>query len=197
MITIVTPPSPIVTSSDLIGYGGDQNTAIAIIAAVTAEFDGPYGKLRRCFGPQTLDLTVPQQRNRPIRLPCPPIIEIVSVTSIDQSGDEAVIDEAGYKLKNGQLSWLDSADIARCNLVRIRYRAGYDGVKTGDLPAQIKAAIAMKANFLLRISGGAAFLRSEEVEGIGRTEYSIPEQATMAINSAADALVEGLKIYQL
>ena len=196
-LTVKSPPQPIVTPEDLPGFSGSQEIAAAVIAAVTAEFDGPFGKLGRCFGPQTIELSYRPDRTIYVRLPCPPIIEIESVIFEDRDGTETTVDGSDYHGIGEGLGWRVSPLRFACGLVRVRYRAGYDGINTGEIPSQIKSAIVLKSGLLLKLSDGAAFVRSDEVEGIGKIEYSVPEQVMSAIDSAADALVAGLKVRRI
>ena len=198
-IRVVQSPSPIVTPAELGGVAVDNAVAEALIAAVTAELDGPMGKLGRCFGPQTIEATFPAAQH--FDLPCPPLIDVVSIIYHGESGEVAAV-PADYYVEDGRITFVNSSfsgAIPEGRKVRIRYRAGYDGEEngTGDLPPQITQAIILKARLMASAISNEIALKADEVEGVGRQEFTLPEQINTVIERAVDSLVSGLKVYRL
>lgn len=198
-LRVVQAPSPIVLPTELGSLAVDDTTAAAIIAAVTAELDGPLGKLGRCFGPQTIEAEfAPACR---IDLPCPPVIDIVSIGYEGADGTVTAVD-ADYFEEGGRIRFVNGSfwgGVPSGRMIRVRYQAGYDGQAegTGPMPPQIKQAIILKARFIASAVSNEIALKAYEVEGIGRKEYTLPEQMTKIIDQAVDSLVGGLKVYRL
>ena len=115
----------------------------SLVRAAVALVDGPFGRLGRCVLVQTLELTLDGFGNKPlIWLPCPPFIEVESVSYDDLEGEEQTLDPASYGLKSERGIFLRSAPCwprtGGCiGSVRIVYRAGYPG----GMPAPIQQAV--------------------------------------------------------
>lgn len=134
-VSVIVPPVPFVTIADLKAYQiiehSDWDTTrvpMALNAAMSL-VDGPRGWLGRALAPQTLELSTRQWTGgcRPltaIDLPCPPIIELVSV-EYDVDGSTTTADASAYRLQRGALQFVSS--IPSHDEMRIRYRAGYVG----------------------------------------------------------------------
>jgi hypothetical protein len=195
-LTVITPPDPIVTPEDMGAASGDAALK-AMIQAVTEEIDGPGGWLGRALGPQTLELRGCFGCG-PIYLPCPPTIEVVEAAYRDGDGVEQILDAAEYVLIG---NCLYSTGGAWPTLSRIRYKAGYDGQDaatggTGPVPERAKQAIILAVRNLQSLSSENLFLRSEEVEGIGTTQYTVSDVAGKVISTAVDRLLMGLRVYR-
>ncbi|WP_065091634.1 hypothetical protein [Rhizobium leucaenae] len=197
-IRVIEPPQPFLTPSEIDGV--DQG----MIDAVVAEIDGPDGWLGRAIGPQTLEWAVDCWRGRHLLLPCSPIIEIISVKYTDTTGAEQSVDEANYG-KTGSYLWFSPSwhtPSLGCypEPVRVRYRAGYDDNAvaeggTGPIPSQIKTAVTLSCQYLKALGKDDLFLRADEVEGVGRREYTVSDQAGAIIRQAAERLLFGLRLY--
>ncbi|MBB3591722.1 hypothetical protein FHX08_002066 [Rhizobium sp. BK529] len=175
-----------------------------MIAAVTGEIDGPDGWLGRCLGEQTLEAALGCWPRSPVRLPYPPVIAVEEVRYFDQSGTEVSLSDGSFQSANGLLWLVDGFSVpslaSRPDPIVIRYRAGYDENAvdeggTGQIPAQVKQAIILSVQHLRSLGKDDLFLRAEEVEGVGRTEYTVSEQAGNIIRQASDRLLAGLRIY--
>ena len=153
-VDVITPPAPVVVWEDAdarLRLGGDarqRDDVEAMIAAATAHIDGPDGWLGRAIGLQTLEVRTDVFRDA-IRLPYPPIVEIVSVKHLNGAGAEATVLPSEYEVRG---SLLGSSFGRRWPMVghhseavRIRYRAGYQVV-----PDPIKAAILLMTADLYR-----------------------------------------------
>ncbi|NTJ63773.1 hypothetical protein G6M50_36890 [Agrobacterium rhizogenes] len=197
-LRVIEPPQPFLTPSDIEGI--DQDT----IDAVVGEIDGPDGWLGRAIGPQTLELALNDWCGRHLLLPCAPIIEIVSIKYTDTNGTEQTVDPVNYG-KTGYYLWFKpSWSMPRLGCypeaVRIRYRAGYNDTPvanggTGPIPSSIKKAVTLSCQYLKALSKDDLFLRVDEVDGVGRQEFTVSDQAATIIRDAADKLLFGLRLY--
>jgi hypothetical protein len=200
MLRVVTPPGSIVSPTDLSGgYAEDDARAVAVIAAVTETIDGPTGWLGRAIGPQTLDYSG-WFGHRRIKLPCPPVIKIEGVYTIDRDGEETE-DSDSYRLDC--LIVVDGAAWVRCDKHRIRYKAGYNGIsgatdgelQTGDIPVRVKQAIILASQHMLNVGTENLFLREVEVPGVETRQYTVTDQASALIERTCDRLLAGLRVY--
>lgn len=205
MLRVTVPPQPIVTPAEVPG-DHDMNDAriMAMIAAVTAEIDGPIGWLGRALGTQTLELRLETWPCGQLRLPCPPVIAITSVKHFDADDVEQTIDAAHYGVSAGVLwfksSWSRPALGCQPFPVTILYTAGYNGTSisaggTGSVPAQVKQAIVLSVQHMMSIARDDLFLKVDEVDSVGRKEWTVSEQAGNIIRSTADRLLQGLRVF--
>jgi hypothetical protein len=196
-IRVIEAPEPIVLPADLgVSYAGDPMALVAI-AAATGDLDGPLGSLGRCFGPQTLELVTRDLRGCTLHLPCPPLIDVVSI-SYRAHGSEGTIDPATYKTEGGSIVFASGSWPKFClDSLIVRYRAGYDVESTGAVPEQVRQAIVLKATTFLRVLDQSVFQKAEEVEGVGRFEFALPEQVGNVVSQAVDQLVGGLKVIRI
>ncbi|WP_416065413.1 hypothetical protein ACK9YZ_01305 [Rhizobium sp. ZK1] len=204
LVRVVIPPSPIVLPEDIAGVDAGDTFVEAMIAAVTGELDGPDGWLGRCLGEQTLEVALDCWPCAPLRLPYPPFIEVEEVRYFSQGGTEELLADGDFQSSNGLFWLLDGFSMpslaSRPDPIVIRYRAGYDENAvdeggTGKVPAQVRQAIILSVQHLRSLGKDDLFLRAEEVEGVGRTEYTVSEQAGNIIRQASDRLLSGLRIY--
>ncbi|WP_312222572.1 hypothetical protein [Rhizobium rhizoryzae] len=195
MISVITPPQPFVTPADIPGAHAPDDPAItAMIAAAVGEIDGPYGWLRRSIGKQTLELSVSPIR-QVIALPLPPIIAVLSVKAIGMGGIEATLDPSQYGIGRETLHLQPSIPASSCSFLRIRYTAGFseaDG--TGPIPPQVRQAVIMAVQNMKALAAENLFLRAEEIEGVGRKEYTVSEAAGNIIRETSRRLLRGLKV---
>jgi uncharacterized phiE125 gp8 family phage protein len=166
-VTVITPPAPVVTWEEAKAHlrldGDDEQVMVeGLIAAATANIDGPSGWLGRALGLQTLELRMDAFGLDAIALEYPPAVDVVSIEYVDAAGVIALLDEDEFELV-GQLlrpawtkSW-PSAQWRGCDgeAVRIRYRAGYVVNPNADpivpnIPAPIRAAILLMVGDLYR-----------------------------------------------
>lgn len=149
MITVVTPPDPIVLVEDMkahlrVDHDLDDDLIEAMVAAAQGHIDGPDGWLGRAIGKQTLKLTQRgfciAPRGSILALPLPPIVSVSSVVYDDQTGVEHTVDPASYSVFGDLLSPKAGFSWPSAQAVRITFQAGYDPV-----PAPIVAAIKLMA----------------------------------------------------
>lgn len=202
-VRVVVPPAPIVSPSDIAGDHDANDARVELmIAAATEVIDGPDGWLGRALGPQTIELSSDCWRDRSFRLPCPPVIEMVSVQYRDGDGALQTVDPASYTLAD-ELLWFRpnwSAPSLGCfaDAVRIRYRAGYvkpDG--SPNIPARVKQAIIISVQDQLRMTANEPVLRSENVEGVGSQSFVDGDKISALMQAASERLLEGLRVYSL
>jgi uncharacterized phiE125 gp8 family phage protein len=159
-VTVIVPPQPILSwdeaRAQLALEADDERREFveALVDAATAVIDGPSGWLGRAIGPQTLEARLDNFGCGSIRLPYPPLIEVLSVQYLTPAGAMAIVDPAVYELHGSALvpifgkTW-PSVRWQR-EAVSVRYRAGYDGEPGRYMPAQIKAAIKLMVGDLFR-----------------------------------------------
>lgn len=129
----------------------DDDLIEALIEAAVDYCDGPTGWLGRALIDQTWELVLDSfpACDKEIKIPMPPLIEVVSIKYDDASGAEQTLEtsaytvdtvsEPGWVLPVG--SWPSIFD--GVNAVRVRFRCGYLGgsPEAETVPGAIKAAI--------------------------------------------------------
>lgn len=135
-VIVVEPPESFVTLAEAkahlrVEHDDDDAYIDTLKAAAQGWIDGPTGWLRRAVGPQTLELHEDHASCPFVRLPYPPIIEVLeaSIGGVDVPTD-------GYV--PGASTFSFGMTPGRCVPVRVKYRAGYM-----TPPAQIKVALLM------------------------------------------------------
>lgn len=193
-VVVITPPDPVVAIDDAKAHlrvddDGDDTLITAMVAAATGYIDGPDGWLGRALGPQQLEARFDafgyaDHRDRewyPLLLPCPPIVSIVSVEYVDQSGVAQTADPATYEMIGAEVSPVYGAQWPQTRwqreAVRIRYQAGYVVDPTADplvaaLPAPIRAAI-------LLMVGDLYSNRETTLDGRATNVASVPMSTTV------------------
>lgn len=166
-VVVVTPPDPVVdlerVKQHLEVEHDDRDDLIAgMIAAATAHIDGPDGWLGRAIGVQTLETGFWSFDPCGMRLPFPPVTEIVSVTYRDESGAEQTVPTDDIELFDDLIfpGWMKAWPNARPMRasVRVRYRAGYSTV-----PDPIIAAILLMVGDLWRNRDTVAALGAAKI----------------------------------
>src|SRR4030095_1886540 len=157
----------------------DEDTLINIlIDAATAHVDGPTGFLGRALINQTWQLVLNTFPDNKIKIPMPPLIEVVEILYDNPIGDETVLSPASYTVDNvNEPGWVLPADtwpdtFDGINAVRIVFRAGY--VDTGVSPAQVKVPGYIKAPILLYL--GSLYANREQVV-VGTSAVPLPWSA--------------------
>ncbi|NTS64161.1 phage gp6-like head-tail connector protein [Sphingomonas sp. HHU CXW] len=166
-VLVITRPDPVVSLADAKAHckvEDDSEDALikAYVAAATSHIDGPDGWLGRALGVQVLEARCGAACGDTIRLPFPPVVELVSISYLDADGVEQMGDLADVEVLGRDLvaasSWPWVGGSSRREAVRIRYRAGYPVDDSGDsprstLPAAIRAAILLMTDDLYRNRG--------------------------------------------
>lgn len=191
-VVVITPPAAIMTAVQAQAgmpalAGVDTGVLDDLIAAAADEIGGPAGWLGRSLGMQTLELRLLAFPCGGVALPLVPIVEMVSVTYADCSGD-VVMPPADYDLRTDRVV-PKSGWPTGCN-VRIQYKAGYNPV-----PAIIKTAVKLRVGEIAMQFGRDATLKKEVVEGVGSFEYDVGADARRsATGRAVEALLGGLRV---
>jgi hypothetical protein len=204
-IRVIVPPAPLLTPTDIVGaHAADDARITLLIAAAQREIDGPDGWLGRALGPQTLEASAVGFEWQAWRLPCPPVIEVLSIQYRDAADNLLTVPEDIWEVRDDGV-WLKAGRRwprgRFCEgAVRVRYRAGYDGVAvddggTGPIPAEVKVALQLTVQYAMSIGIENLFVRSEEVEGVGTTTYTVSSAAGDLIRGAADRYLSRLRIY--
>lgn len=149
-VVVITPPEPVVTVEEAKLHAridGDVEDALVerLIATATRSIDGPDRWPGVAIGQQTLEMRLNSFACTEIMLSCPPVIEIVSVTYLDQDGVDQTLAPEDYRKLDRSIvpAWGKSWPSARRDheAVRIRYKAGYSAVPE-DIRGGIIAAVA-------------------------------------------------------
>lgn len=163
---VINPPTPAVTWEDadahlrLEGDSDQQAYVESLIAAAQAHIDGPSGWLGRAIGVQTLEARFSLPSCGSIRLPYPPVLELLNVKYLNYAGDEITANLSDFELFGADLgpkgaSWPWLGGSMQREAGRLQYRAGYS-----DVPAPIKAAILLMVGDLFHsratVATGAA-----------------------------------------
>ncbi|MBR1193233.1 head-tail connector protein [Bradyrhizobium sp. AUGA SZCCT0160] len=130
-----------------VDFDDDDEYIEALIDSAVAHIDGPAGWLGRALLTQTLEWRGDEFGTCDIRLPFPPVADLVSVKYDDDDGVEQTAPDTIYRLV-GQpgaprvtLAYDETWPTVRAQseAVRIQYTAGYGNPE--DVPAPIKHAI--------------------------------------------------------
>ena len=200
---VIEPPLPFVTPADIAGdHSPDDGAVAAMIEAVTEDIDGPSGWLGRCLGPQVLEQQ--QCDFSDLRIRFPPVVEIVSIEFVDRQGTVWFIPPENYRLVRSSVQpevrgapnfhW--PTDLSTDpDAVRIRFKAGYDGSDgVGEIPKRARQAIILATQQLLTTLGPSANVRSEDVEGVGTTQYLDADKVAAVVQLATESLLSTLRI---
>ena len=195
----ISGPAPIITPADVPGSHDPADASIAaLIAAVQAAIDGPTGWLKLSLGAQRLELAT-DRFSRSILLPCGPVTDIVSVAYRDRAGESQAVNEADYRLADGNRCLFGTGfrfpDIDCVpDALTITYEAGFEG---SLVPPNAKQAVVIGVQHLKAMSGQSLFLREERVEGVGSTVFTVSEAANAAVRAATDMLLSPLRMLRL
>lgn len=172
-VFVVTPPDPVVSYADAVARlrlasDGEQADVEAMIAAATATIDGPGGWLGRSIGVQTLEARLDTFCGD-LKLPYPPIADVMSVKYIDAAGTLQTVSPSDYYLAGADFCWADGfsppATKAQREAVRIQYDAGYE-----DVPPNILAAILLMVGDLYA---------NRETAVVGTVTAAVPMSTTV------------------
>ncbi|MBW9062380.1 hypothetical protein JNB71_03515 [Rhizobium herbae] len=196
---VIVVPEAIATPADVPGvHSSNDAVVIRAIAAAQGIIDGPNGNLGRAIGKQTLELWLagfPCSRRAAIY---GPLNGDLSVKYLDADETEQTISSDNYRVVGNEVLFRTGfafPEVATApDAVRIRYGAGYN---TADVPPQAKQAVIMMALHAITVGSEKAFYRSEEVEGVGKTEYTLLDQAGSNINKIVDDLLRGLRVVRI
>lgn len=204
---VIVPPDPIVTPATIPGsHAADDATVAAYIAAVTSQIDGPAGWVGRAFGVQTLEYRADGFPCAEIFLPCPPVVSLTSISYLDAAGaaqtmdlDDVELDHMSGVIRLLSGSW--PSTLCSPASLKVRYVAGYNGTSiadggTGDLPAQVRQAIAFMVQDMTGTASASQDLKAEEVEGIGRREYFTTRADSATLTRSAERLLAGLRVFR-
>ncbi|MGE3623696.1 MAG: hypothetical protein AB7H77_07495 [Bdellovibrionales bacterium] len=117
-----------------------------IIAAATATLDGREGWLGRALITQEWQLTLDSfpSGSCGLTIPLPPLQEIVSISYVDENGDEQTLDDSAFTVVAAEPAYLIPAEgtswpstQATTGAVTVQFICGYGDAAT-DIPALIK-----------------------------------------------------------
>lgn len=172
------------------------------IAAATRMFDGPTGWLGRCLGPQVLE-TRYNCWDDICLLPCGPVVEIESVSYLDEAGELQTVTSDYWTLDDDHLyfatGWTGPTTADRSYAIRVRYTAGYSGEDvydggTGQVPPEAIEAIIAMTKDMLASRATDSDVRSETVEDVGAITYRDADKVSASVLAEAQRLVSGLRV---
>lgn len=181
MITITTPPAPLLTHDDEIvrqslSLDGTDRDALAdsLLMSGQGELDGPAGKLGFTVAPQSVVYTAASFEMPVIRLPGGTPITNVVVTYLDGDGADQTLDGASYVVSPDGLvslasgsSWPTLAE--QSDAVSIAY--DLEGLDDSDPRAdQMKQAIIMHAKLHMEMDDPET--RRKVIENMTSTLWS-------------------------
>lgn len=179
---VIEPPTRIIEASDMPATIITGSALEAIIGAAQEAIDGPTGWVGRSFGRQTLETLIDAQAGRWMTLPYPPIASVVSVKSgetgsavsyeVDASADKRI-------------------RVALSGKIVVRFTAGYDA---GKVPEVARQAVIIAASHLANLDMSELSVRTEDVEGVGSTTYSVSNAALEMVEAVTRNLLRGLKV---
>lgn len=157
-----------------VDFTDDDNLINGLIAAATNHAQKFLG---RFLVAQTWDYSLDAFPTKDyIEIPMPPLIEVLSVSYTDESGNEQTLSEDRYAVDEASepgrlylpsgVSW--PATVSELNSLRIRFRAGYitpDSPPEDDVPWDLKAAILLMVGSLYE---------NRESEVVGAPPFMLP-----------------------
>lgn len=221
---VVTPPAPILDAATVrkrlgITKASEDDNLTAYIAAATALLDGPEGWLGRALGPQMLRTSgsnfpwfcgygysgymgysdaypgAQYLAYEAVKLPCPPIVSISSITYVDKDGVTQTLDSSAYRLSLPRTlypvygTFWPSARVDP-DSVQITYVAGYPG----DVPPPIIQAIVMGVAKLRSMSVEDILLKSDTVIGVQSRSWETSADVGATYDKAASALLAPYRV---
>jgi uncharacterized phiE125 gp8 family phage protein len=184
-----------------IGSEVSDETMDSLIAAARQQLDGRDGWLGRALITQTWRASLDGFPCDEIRMPLPPLQDILSVRYIDASGDMQELDTSGYQVVQGARPSIVPAfgkswPVTRCqtDAVQIEFVAGY-GDDPADVPEPIRSAIALTVSNLRSLTAQNLFLSSVAVEGIETRSFVVGGNAAAAIDAAVCSLLSTYQVY--
>lgn len=197
-IVVLVPPTSVVTAAEAVDARVFPSTddpffIQMLLDAAQSQIDGPKGWLGRSIGIQTLEYRADEFPSYPIILPCPPVLQIDSIGSIDAEGVLQVIDFTAYRQFGSEGERVEAAygsswpaPLNQSDAARIQYDAGYED---GMIPPVIKHAIMLMAAGLKDHGIDQGRIRSETVDGVGRFEYQVPSALVAGMRSVSEQLL--------
>lgn len=138
----------------------DDSLVTNLIAAVRQNLDGRDGRLQRCLITQTWERILDAFPVNEIRVPLPPLQDVLSVKYDDVNGTEKTISPIDYVVdKTSATGWILPvtgkswpATFDSVNAVRIQFKGGY-GDAAANVPGPIKAAMLLMLGHLYENRG--------------------------------------------
>lgn len=188
-VRVVTPPEPIVSRERAkehlrVLHTREDELIDAYVEAATAHLDGPTGWLGRALGVQELEMYLPAFGTcNWFALPYPPVIEMLAIEYVDDTGAKIALDAGAYELGGSMVrpAWPSSFPLAAWRgaggqTVRVHWRAGYEKV-----PAPVTAAILLMVGDLYA---------NRETTAAGISSTHIPMSTTV------ENLLAPLRVYR-
>lgn len=186
--------------SDLVS----DETMDSLIATARQQFDGPDGWLGgRALITQTWRGTLDEfpYGDPCIRIPLPPLQDVLGVDYLDGAGVSRTIDLADIQVIRDERkpfiipapgkSW--PATLCRPDAVTIEFVAGW-GDEPAKIPGPIISAIVLHISHLCSLSAQNLFISSSTTDGVGSTTFVVGEGAGKAIDRSISSLIETYRL---
>ena len=184
-----------------IGSEVSDQTMESLISAARQQIDGADGWLGRALVTQTWCGSLEGFLCSEIRIPLPPLQDIISIQYVDEAGATQELDSSDYQIVQGRRPYIVPAfdkswPVARCqpDAVQIEFVAGY-GDEPNDVPEPIRSAIALTVSNLRSLTAQNLFLSSVTVDGIQTKSYVVGGNAAAAIDAAVCSLLSTYRIF--
>lgn len=179
-----------------------DETLDAFVKAARQTIDGADGWLQRALNAQTWKLSFDGGFPcEPIRIPLPPLINIVAVRYVDVSGEMQTVPDANWQVLEGPRNYLCPSHgyswpttRHQLNAVEIEFIAGY-GDDPEDVPEPIRSAIALIVGKLRSLSERNLFISQDTVDGVGSKQFIVGGNAGAAIDDAVAGLLSGYRVF--
>jgi uncharacterized phiE125 gp8 family phage protein len=168
-----------------VDHAFDDTLIEELIGEATDYCEGPEGFLARALVTQTWELVLDEFPDNEIRIPLPPLQEVVSVTYDDGDGIAQVLDTSEYTVDTSNQesgygwilpvssgSWPSTFD--GINAVRIRFVAGYPA--TDDSPPDLRGNIPGSIISAISLLVGSMYEHREDIV-VGQAASRIPRNA--------------------
>lgn len=208
---LITPPTGEVISANdartMLGLSSSSPSdemLEALINGVVGTLDAGTGWLGRALCLQTWEyrLDAFPSDGCAIKLPYPVLTELTSLKYDDSDGaEQTLVEDTDYRVIG--LGGHDRASVepiyngswptARGDIeaVRIRYECGYAAL---DMPAPIKAAVALGVRHLLSMGERNLFLSREETPGVRSRQWTVSDSAGAAVKDTVASLLATYRV---
>lgn len=203
-VTVITPPAALLNVPDAklqapVLAEADDIRVAGLLAAAQSRIERSW--IGRAFGAQTLEARLDSFDEREIALPWPPLRSVASIVYVNEAGEEQTVDPASYFVFGIGTAGGSVAPIGgrwpstprRPEAIRIRYEAGF----ASDAPEldTVRQAVLLMATQLHGLTAQDLSLRSESIEGVGETQWTVSDTAGRLITSAADDLLRDFVVW--
>lgn len=201
IVTVVTPPDPILTVEDarrmIPGLSADSDDQVSLmIAMACSQIEPPVSSLGRAFGVQTLDVVVDRFPPGALRLPYPPVQSVSSISYRTDAG-VVVLPAEAYVASGNSISpvghWPCASPVPGAITVRMVCGSGPDDPAL--LPA--KQAVALMMQDIKSLIRPDAVVSRKRIDGVGEWEYAVGSYFGQPLRDAIGRLLARYRVSPL